>query len=319
MEFHTYRTIRDLAKHAVPKYVRKQNPRWLYEQLTAESHPINDELLVQAMGELKWEGLKRPYYNLYPSIIPMLTRLNLAVDSGLIRLPMTSLCVRLPKDPGKNPLKFDWKGRQVQVCCILATDMDETEGFFVRMDIGECRPGRMTLHPFVTLLRKPGMTVEQLVTGAEVLPVVENQGIVVPDAVIIDCIRLCCTLCLLDEDPEVISPDVFADDRNKFEATGDQEFVKKAHRKGKVGWVVGRNIEMIPHIRRPHMALVWTGERRKIPKIVPRKGSVVHREMVEKIPTGFQEPGGNVQPPDIPEDENGVVPPEQPNGEGLDK
>ena len=71
--------------------------------------------------------------------------------------------------------------------------------------------------------------------------------------------RLCCSLCLLENDPSIISPDVLADDRAKFEASGDQKFVDKAHRRGKVGWDVGRQIEVIPHFRRPHMTLVWTG------------------------------------------------------------
>ena len=41
--------------------------------------------------------------------------------------------------------------------------------------------------------------------------------------------------------------------------------------------------------RRPHMVLVWTGQGRAISRIVPRRGSVVHREMVEKVPGGFEE------------------------------
>jgi ATP-dependent Lon protease len=41
------------------------------------------------------------------------------------------------------------------------------------------------------------------------------------------------------------------------------------------------------HYRRPHMALVWTGRGRAVPKSVPRRGSVVHREVVEKLPSGF--------------------------------
>ncbi len=39
--------------------------------------------------------------------------------------------------------------------------------------------------------------------------------------------------------------------------------------------------------RRPHMALVWTGQGRAVPKVVPRRGSVVHREKVERVPSGF--------------------------------
>lgn len=84
-----------------------------------------------------------------------------------------------------------------------------------------------------------------------------------------------------------IEPDVLSKDRDKYESAGDQKYVDKAHRRGKVGWNVGRHIEVAPHYRRPHMALVWTGRGRAVPKIVPRRGSVVHRELVEKVPSGF--------------------------------
>jgi hypothetical protein len=67
--------------------------------------------------------------------------------------------------------------------------------------------------------------------------------------------------------------------RDKFEHSGDDRYIEKAHRRGKIGWNVGRHIEVAPHYRRPHMALVWTGQGRTVPKIVPRRGSVVHREL----------------------------------------
>jgi hypothetical protein len=38
---------------------------------------------------------------------------------------------------------------------------------------------------------------------------------------------------------------------------------------------------------RHHMALVWTGHGRTLLKIVPRRGSVVYREVVEKVPSGL--------------------------------
>jgi hypothetical protein len=114
-----------------------------------------------------------------------------------------------------------------------------------------------------------------------------DMGVQIPETLIDDCVRLCCSLCLLENDPSVIEPDVLTKDRDKFEASGDERYVDKAHRRGKIGWNVGRRIEVAPHYRRPHMALVWTGHGRTVPKIVPRRGSVVHRELVEKVPSGF--------------------------------
>ena len=50
-----------------------------------------------------------------------------------------------------------------------------------------------------------------------------------------------------------------------------------------------RKVEVAPHYRRPHLTLVWTGRGRAVPRVVPRRGSVVHREGVEKLPSGFGE------------------------------
>ena len=52
-------------------------------------------------------------------------------------------------------------------------------------------------------------------------------------------------------------------------------------------YALALHIEVIPHFRRPHMMVVWTGRGRAVPKIVRRRGSIVHREAVEKLPSGF--------------------------------
>ena len=124
----------------------------------------------------------------------------------------------------------------------------------------------MPIYTYRNFPRKPGLTVEKSLADLEAKGLFAEIGIVVPESLMMDCIRLCCSLCLLENDPEIISPDVLADDRAKFEASGDQKFVDKAHRRGKVGWDVGKHIEVIPHFRRPHMTLVWTGSGRAVPE-----------------------------------------------------
>ena len=189
----------------------------------------------------------------------MLTRLNLDLDSDLIRLPLPALCIRFPKDPARNPLKFEWQGEDVAVRCIMLGEINDGTGLSVLVDIGETMPMGVPIYTYRNFPRRAGLTVEQSLASLGTVGLFADIGVQVPDWIVTDCIRLCCSLCLLENDPSIISADVLADDRAKFEASGDQRFVDKAHRRGKIGWDVGKHIEVIPHFRRPHMALVWTG------------------------------------------------------------
>jgi len=290
MDFHHYITMRDWTRRAMPGDRIGNDIEYFYKQAMADAvRQRSGQFLAQMMNERDWEKARRPYYNVFPSIIPMLTRLNLDLDSSLIRLPLPVLCVRLPKDMAKNPLKFDWKGEEIAVHCMLLGEINDGTGISVMIDIGETMPQiGFPIYSYRNFRRREGLTVENALR--ELKPDWSvAMGVTIPDFIVDDCIRLCCSLCLLENDPEVISPDVLADDRAKFEQTGDQKYVEKAKRRGKVGWDVGRQIEVIPHYRRPHMALVWTGRGRGVPRIVPRRGSIVHREVLGKVPSGFGE------------------------------
>ena len=82
-------------------------------------------------------------------------------------------------------------------------------------------------------------------------------------------------------------PEVLSKDEHRVNDDNVDSLVERARRRGKIGWTLGKSIEVIPHYRRPHPALVWTGTGRKIPKIVMRSGSLVHREAVVAVPTGY--------------------------------
>jgi len=289
MDFHTYTTMRDWTRRADPDDRPAQDIDLFYKRSIIDAQKMQSgQFFGQMHNERDWEKARRPYYNLWPSIIPMLTRLNLDLDSNLIQLPLPALCIRFPKDTAKNPLKFDWKGDEVAVRCVMLGEINRGTGLSILVDIGEVMGEfGVPVYTYRNFPRKPGLTVEKSLADLEAKGLFAEIGIVVPESLMMDCIRLCCSLCLLENDPEIISPDVLADDRAKFAASRDQKFVDKAHRRGKVGWDVGKHIEVIPHFRRPHMTLVWTGSGRAVPKIVPRRGSIVHREAVEKLPSGF--------------------------------
>jgi hypothetical protein len=46
----------------------------------------SSQFYQQLHSERTWEQARKPYYNVWPSIVPMLTRLNLDLDSALIQL-----------------------------------------------------------------------------------------------------------------------------------------------------------------------------------------------------------------------------------------
>jgi len=171
----------------------------------------------------------------------------------------------------------------------MTAEINQGTGLSVLVDIGELMGEiGVPVYTYRNFPRKPGLTVEQSLASLGTKGLFADIGVQVPDSLVMDCVRLCCSLCLLENDPSIISPDVLADDRAKYEATGDQKYIEKARRRGKLGWDVGKHIEVIPHYRRPHMTLVWTGTGRAVPRVVPRRGSVVHREVVGKVPMGWE-------------------------------
>jgi len=285
MNFHNYTTTQDACKRSGGVETADEFYRMAFADALAQR---SGQFLGQLQNERDWEKARRPYYNVWPAVVPMLTRLNLDLDSALIQLPLPALCVRLPTE--RNPLTFDWKGEDVSIRCMLMGEINEGRAISILIDVGEgMTDGRGFVVPIYTyqnFRRQEGLTVEESLKELGQSPLSE-LGVQIPLDLITDCVRLCCTLCLLDNDPSIISADVLAKDRDRFERTGDQKYVDKAHRRGKVGWNVGRHIEVSPHYRRPHLMLAWTGRGRAVPRVVPRRGSVVHREKVEKVPSGF--------------------------------
>jgi len=297
MDFHVFPTLYQTMKKADPT---TGSPSDYYSKALAASYGTGQVITIsQLEAERAWGKAKKPYYNIYPSILPMLTKLNLDIRSSLISLPMDTLCIRLPKSLTTKTLSFSFQGEQYAVRSILVSKANvlRERGLTLWIDIGEVsrlpNPYGGTFEiPFLTYRNfrcAEGNTVEE---DLQVLPVEEESriGVLIPTEIEHNCVRLCCSLCLMQHDPDIVSPDVLSKDLTKYEETLDPKYIEKAHRRGKVGWRVGASIETIPHVRRPHPAIVWTGKGRKIPRIVLRKGSIVHRSVVEKLPTGFENP-----------------------------
>jgi hypothetical protein len=281
--------------------------RQLHGRPISEVDPFTPALLET---ERLWCEARRPYYNVWPGIIPGLTKLKLDIDAGYFSLPLPELLIRLPVK-ADHPLKFEYEGKQWALRNVLCANTDLKysakkgdphyipgfTGQFVKaisyqIDIGECIDGLpdLPVRQYKHILVEPGRSIEWSFTH---IPTHESaeRGVLYPAWFNEDVARLICTVCLMATDPEIVEPEVLASDEERYSKTRDSALVDKAHRRGKVGWNVGKDIEVVPHYRRAcPAALYWTGEGRRFPKIRFRKGSVVHRKRLASVPTGFMGP-----------------------------
>lgn len=293
MEFHEYQTLYQWGKQSLTQnLIDTSSPQMFYNVCRSPQFDPNHDPVAncQYRSELSWLEAKRPYYLVYPAIIPTLVKLDLDLDSSLFSLPLEVLSIRLPKT--QNPFTFEDHGPQairvIQACLnpYITHYGKPYSGMTLWIDIGERLEG-IPIYVFRTFRQLKGMSVNQALDELAISGSMK-EGLQVPESLIYSCVKLVLTLCLLGNDPELISPDVLSKDRNEFERSGDQKYVEKAIRKGKRGWVVGAGWEVMPHYRRPHLGLRWTGEGRTVPKIVPISGAVVKRHKVVDVPAGFQ-------------------------------
>lgn len=266
--------------------------------------------------ETEWLEAGRPYYNLWPSIIPALTKLRMDADSSFFRLPLDQLLVRFPVND--NSLSWEWEGKPYSVKAVLCGNVQlitDLNGKAVSGWAGKQDPARMKrgiamwidaheplegayaglaskkLHRMMYkhVVCEEGKSIEW---SFDNIPGHDSKdvGVNYPDQVIRDVARIVCTICLMAEDKELVEPIVLKSDEEKYDRTGDLSLVTKAIRRGNYGFNVGRNIEITPHVRAASpAALYWTGRGRTIPRIRFRRGTVVHRKRLASVPTGFMD------------------------------
>ena len=331
MQFFDYRTHYQLAKAGPEsrRVIRGMGPREFFMEyvgelsrrsvaITGKRLEIVDPLtpaLIQM--ETDWHELERPYYNLWPSIIPALTKLRMDADSSYFQLPLPVLMLRFPVE--NNPLVWTDRGQEWRVRAVLCgnsllahggaykskmgwipADADPAgyvPGLSMWIDIAEpvlAEDGTpfdegSQLHRMMYkhLVCEEGKSIEW---SFDNIPPHDSAdiGVHYPASIVRDVARIVCTLCLMAEDKTLVEPIVLKADEDKFERTGDLALVSKAIRRGNYGFNVGRNIEIAPHVRAASpAALYWTGQGRKIPRIRFRRGTVVHRKRLASVPTGF--------------------------------
>lgn len=295
MKFHNHETMyeynKSIGRDVSGDFYETNRLRAMEKHSLANSLHEKASLFATIMmidSDRVWYESMRPYYKVWPSIVDSLCKINLDVEGDKIEAKNRTVCIRFPvsNEPSANGYYLE---------TILAT---RGSSFFADSTSLE------------TLVLWPTINGKRHITGfAYMVPLTQeklsefhsrmqyfDKAKHLVDESTYDIIemstKISLSVLLLADDPSIIEPDVLSKDELAYERTKDQKYVDKAHRRGKVGWHIGKTFESIPHYRRPHPALFHTGKGRTIPRIVFRSGCVVHRDKMTKVPTGYITPEG---------------------------
>lgn len=296
MRFHEYKDTYLLHK---PNLSKDITPELFYaaQMYKSVKQPGDFNQLIM---EKEWVKDGRPYYNVYPKIIPHLFKVkeeNVPVES--INLPLKTLALRFPVEECPD-LSFEYEGKTYYLrTAIIGQYLDASfnkpgepskiQSILVYMDIGEYVDDSL-IYTYQRIPLVPGTTVGEAVTK---LPS-ELFGVIAPRWFFDKILRMICTLCLLskDIDDALVIPDLINSDKKKLDTASNEEVARlhaKAKRNGKFGWNIGDRMMVAPHVRSgTPLALYWVGKGRTQMLYRSRKGCVVHRKIVNTLPTGYQ-------------------------------
>lgn len=280
MQTHEYATLYDVL-------TRGQKPRpdvqaWYAQQVATMADPI---LRAQTESEARWIEADRPYYTIYPVAQDALGRVRLDLPCEIVRLPLPTLLLRFGN--GQEPLCDGRKLRTIFAAAV--TVRGKENGLGVWCDFGEQRSlgpiKDFPIYSYLSFSLAGERSVEEAITD---LDQVEQDH---ESSAVTAALRYVIAVCLLGEESELVDPDILSKDRAAWDAAQTDEqrqaIIDRAQRRGKRGWLVGAHVEVAPHLRRPHVGLRWTGEGKKVPRIVPISGSIVRRKRLSDVPTGF--------------------------------
>jgi hypothetical protein len=246
----------------------------------------------QCQAEWLWEKAKRPFYNVWPTVVDGLSKLKLDISCEAI-LPVVGnmpnlVNLRFTADKVSNMKLFS---------CLATKTLDKDGGrglgFF-------CYAGEMTHDDLSDYLGKQivanvpvywtlGFNLEGNNTIEEKLSQLGSYLSVEEMDLMRVNVRIYLSIALMKDDPEMIESVILKKDEKLLNSDNLSELVAHARQKGVVGWNVGARVQVSPHYRKAHFGLRWTGEGKKIPKVVPIKSSIVHRNLVTEVPTGTLE------------------------------
>tara|TARA_R110000803_G_scaffold10243_1_gene31549 strand:- start:56 stop:868 length:813 start_codon:yes stop_codon:yes gene_type:complete len=233
----------------------------MVEQLKVEEQSIG-------FTEIMWQLSGKPYFEVYPKVIEGLRRTNLNVKPSdipkSILHDINHLCVKFPS----GIMRYSY-----MLMTVTPSSYKGIHEIYIMASDGEA-------------FTEATATDEQPLTesiGSDWADDMEEA------AEYNNVMKIAIGVMMLASDPDYIKPVLLKADENK--TTPLEERIERAKRRGVFGFTIGEEIERSPHFRRPHFAIRWTGKGGSIPKLVPVKGSVIGKELMTTVPTGFEVDG----------------------------
>lgn len=320
MQFHSYPAFFHECKRAEPRMLKDVTREDFYEKSTNEGVGMyrgdiskQTSFTYQMMSELVWLDDFQPYYNIWPAALSILLKLNLhKLACADVKPVASTLLLRLPVF--NNQLSA--AGVSVRSCLVSAVspkaynnrylangnfskaahttvsiDGSPSQTLIFVADLGHTSATGVSEMPVRGFMLQQDKTVGQcldVLTSSDEWKGTRDSNEL---HLMTECVRLYCTLCLIDSGSELLDKVVLNADREAYNKTNDEIFVQRAKDKGIVGWDVGRTLTeraaASPHFRNPHYAIRHTGPGRTIPKLRPIKGSFVGLNKIGPVPTGY--------------------------------
>jgi len=240
-------------------------------------------VVLQLRSEWLWWTNGRPYYNVWPAMVDTLTTFDVTHVplASFFAAPDPHIAIQFSVDNSRQVL-----GMLVSVLRNVPTEAGVRDVILfsrhtVERQIVECS-GRMIHAVYCDMLAVlPGKQTYSLAeVGAYYNERPENRWLR----------NIALAVLLMERTPSLFEPDILRCDCERYDrASTDvrKRLEERAFkRRGQRGYHVGRQLETIPHYRRPHPALYWTGKGRRIATVVFRSGCIVKRQAMTTAPTG---------------------------------
>ncbi len=249
-----------------------------------------------AISEQKWYRERRPYYHLYPAVWEACLRMSEdRVDLKILNDDFGPVSVSCPLFASPR-LIHCWGEKEIRVVAVYeATELGRED---VKID------GHMA---FINAAKDLATTGSSVIKDDGTIQTVHGSKEAAQTALrTAGCHTFfhIALLRMLTSCNDVLARNVLAADRQRYKlATPEVREVLEARalrKQGQIGYTIGEAYqeeldnakargEQAPHMRMPHPALYHVGKGRTEQVIIFRKGSVVHRDQIQKMPTGYHD------------------------------